>query len=407
MSTRYVPGSAAILVGDRGLVATARENADGLIALVDSDLVVLTVIDSLSHGSLAKLPDFACAVVDGADLRIVVRGGFVARVGSESWTGEGVATWLEHTVSGGAGSVVVIETADGEDGPELLVTSGIVLASRATWTSVGSGGPTQAPAPRAEEPEAPPAASAFPPAPPTFPPPSFPPPQGTEPAESVPPLDSEVTVTESDLEFDAMFGATIMGRRPEDAAVREEVAEDGVDATGLPPALPAVPPPPPLAPTLPPPPTSPPPTSPPASLAGDHDGRTITAAQLQALREQAGVQGHRATPQAAVVLPDGSRHPVEPRLLIGRRPQARQVATSDVPTLVSVDDPYVSSTHLEAALVDGRVVVTDLSTNGTLVTAPGQAPDQLVKGVPTEVVDGTRLSLSDELTVTIELKAGG
>jgi len=139
---------------------------------------------------------------------------------------------------------------------------------------------------------------------------------------------------------------------------------------------------------------------------GDHDGRTITAAQLRALREQAAAAEEPAV-QATIVLPDGARHPVAPRLLIGRRPQARQVATADVPTLVTVDDPYVSSTHLEAALVDGRVVVTDLSTNGTLITLPGQPPEQLVKGAPTEVVDGTALSLSDELVVTVELKAGG
>ena len=384
MSTRYVPGSAAILVGDRGLVATARENADGLTALVDSDLVVLTVIDSLSHGSLAKLPDFACAVVDGSDLRIVVRGGFVARVGEESWSGDGVATWREHTVPGGAGSVVVIEAVDGEGGPELPVSSGIVLASRATWTSVGSAPRTVEPAQELTTVPAAPAPPAFPP--PAVPPPSSPPPPPRTPVPA--PLDPEVTVTESDLEFDAMFGATILGRRPEDAAVRDEtVEEDPADLAGTAAGLPPVAPPPPP---------------------GDHDGRTITADQLRALREQAAAPARpQAEPQAAVILPDGTRHAVEPRLLIGRRPQARQVATNDVPTLVTVSDPYVSSTHLEAAVVDGRLLVTDLSTNGTLIAVPGQAPEQLAKGVATDVVDGTRLSLSDELTVTIELKAGG
>lgn len=360
MSTRYVPGSAAILVGDRGLVATARENADGLIALAGTDLVVLTVIDSLSHGSLANLPDFACVVVDGADLRIVVRGGFVARVAGQSWSGEGVATWREHTVAGGAGSDVVIETAEVEDGPELPVSSGIVLASRATWSSVAA----PAPEPVEPQPETYVESEAVPPAPvapPSFPPPSFPPPSFPPPA---PPaqrtIDPEVTVTESDLALDTMFGATILGRQPEEEP----------------------------------------------ELPGDHDGRTITAAQLRALREQAAVAQEEPL-QAAVILPDGERHAVAPRLLIGRRPQARQVATADVPTLVTVNDPYVSSTHVEAAVVDGRFVVTDLSTNGTLVTRPGEAPEQLVKGAPTEVVDGTRLSLSDELVVTVELRTGG
>jgi hypothetical protein len=400
MSTRYVPGDAAVLVGDRGLVATARENADGLIALVDSDLVVLTVIDSLSHGSLANLPDFACVVVDGADLRVVVRGGFVARVGEQSWSGDGVATWREHTVVGGAGSDVVIETATVETCPELPVSAGIVLASRATWTSVAAPSRVSEPRPETEAAAAPPAgtpastaaepddvtvaepdglvsvpddatvyepepehATAYPeqPAPPSFPPPSFPPPSfppPPAPPAAPPARDPEVTVTESDLGLDTMFGATVVGPRTDDQPVP-----------------------------------------------GDHDGRTITADQLRALREQAAAA--QPALQAAVILPDGARHPVSPRLLIGRRPQARQVATADVPTLVTVNDPYVSSTHLEAAVVDGRVMVTDLSTNGTLITRPGQAPEQLVKGAPTEAVDGTRLSLSDELTVTVELKAGG
>ena len=420
MSTRYVPGPAAMLVGDRGLVATARDHADGLIALVGADLVVLAVIDSLSHGSLAKLPDFACVVADGADLRVVVRGGFVARVGEESWSGEGVATWREHTVPGGAGSDVVVEVVGGSDGPELPVSAGIVLASRATWTSrpgvASSAGspapeaaaqaepaaeqtvapaaaspveatvlpaeddlveepaeqpaeqPVEAPAEQADPLDqptvvpGPPAAPSFPP--PAFPPPSFPPPSAEPRAEQPKPFDPEVTVTESDLAFDAMFGATVMGPRPDEAPTAET------------PVLP-----------------------------GDHDGRTITAAQLKALREQAARQ--QPSVQAAVVLPDGARHAVRPRLLIGRRPQARQVSTTEVPTLVTVSDPYVSSTHLEAAIVDGRVVVTDLSTNGTLIIRPGKAPEQLTKGVATEVADGTRLSLSDELTVSVEVRAGG
>lgn len=418
MSTRYVPGSAAVLVGDRGVVATAREHAHDLTALVGADLVVLAVIDSLSRGSLANLPDFACAVVDGADLRIVVRGGFVARVGDQSWSGDGVATWREQTIAGGAGRDVVIEAAEGADaagGPELPVTAGIVLASRATWTSSAAGargagsstpaevgrdtdetlvevpGDTQVEVPREAHGEAPgevraetlaepvetlgepvetlgeQAGPGFPPPafpPPAFPPPSFPPPPGAAgpltPASTS--LDPEVTVTESDLALDAMFGATVTGDAPET------------------PAIPAAP-----------------------AAAGDHDGRTITAAQLKALREQAARQ--QPAVQAVVVLPDGGRHAVQPRLLIGRRPQARQVSTTEVPTLVTVSDPYVSSTHLEAAVVDGRVVVTDLSTNGTLIVRPGQAPEQLTKGVATEVSDGTRLSLSDDLTVSVEVRA--
>ncbi|MFT4263453.1 MAG: FHA domain-containing protein [Nocardioides sp.] len=363
MSSRYVPGDAAVLIGDRGVVATGRDRAAGLLPLVGSDPVVLAVIDSLSGGVLANLPDFACAVIDGDDLRIVLRGGFTATAGGETWSGEGAATWREYAVPGGTASPIVIGTPGAGSTPEFPISGGVVLASRVTWlaagtapatspstastastTSTPSAQPTQEPEPTPEptleaepipEPEPTPA-----PEPAVFPPPaSSPPPSAT--------IDPE--------------------RDPERTLIGSEI-----ELQGVPP--------------------------------GDHDGRTITAAQLQALKAAAADTPPR--PRAAVVLPDGVRHPIAPRLVIGRRPQARQVATAQVPALVTVEDPYVSSTHLELALVDDQVVVTDLSTNGTLLARPGQIPAPLEKNAPTTIPDGSRLSLSDDLVVTIELRRG-
>lgn len=349
MSARYVPGAAAVLVGPRGLVATRRDHAADLVALAGTDPVVLTVIDTLSGGSLANLPDFACVVTDGDDLRVVVRGDFAASAGGQRWTGEGVATWREHIVPGGAAAEVTVEAIGGDTGPELPLSTGIVLASRLTWTRDASGA-AEAPREGARH------ATDDAPTPPAAP---------REPVTPVPSLDPEATYGEA--EFDAMFGATVVGR-PQDEA--PEPAESAAE---------------------------------PADALGDHDGRTITAAQLRAMREQAAA----GAPRAGIVLPSGARYDVAPRILIGRRPQARQVATSEVPTLVTVDDPYVSGTHLEIVLQGDQLLVTDLSTNGTLVTRPGERPEQLAKSVPTAVTDGTRLSLSEDLTVTVELQVGG
>jgi hypothetical protein len=82
------------------------------------------------------------------------------------------------------------------------------------------------------------------------------------------------------------------------------------------------------------------------------------------------------------------------------------MSTAEVPALVTVDDPYVSSTHLDLVLVAGELRVTDLSTNGTLVTRPGQSAAPLGKAVPTLVEDGTRFGLSDQLTVTVAISNG-
>ena len=51
----------------------------------------------------------------------------------------------------------------------------------------------------------------------------------------------------------------------------------------------------------------------------------------------------------------------------------------------------------------GVVLATDRSTNGTLITRPGEQPQPLSKGEPTALDDGCVLSLSDDLTVTVSV----
>ncbi|MCX6399941.1 MAG: FHA domain-containing protein [Propionibacteriales bacterium] len=164
----------------------------------------------------------------------------------------------------------------------------------------------------------------------------------------------------------------------------------------------------PPAPPAPPTPPTPPPTPPQVmDLSPDHDGRTVTAAQLEAIRA---AQARAAVPAAApsgrpmvaLSLSTGRVVLVRRRVLIGRSPRVQQVGGSaNLPALVTLDDPYVSSTHLEVAADGTRVTVTDTSTNGTLLSRHGRAPVPLERGVATEIAVGDVLTLSKGLTATV------
>ncbi|MBM0127426.1 FHA domain-containing protein, partial [Pimelobacter simplex] len=107
-------------------------------------------------------------------------------------------------------------------------------------------------------------------------------------------------------------------------------------------------------------------------------------------------------PTVALALSTGRVVPVRRRVLIGRSPRIQQVGGSqNLPALVTVDDPYVSSTHLEVSAEASRVTVTDMSTNGTLLARQGRVPVPLDRGVATEVALGDVLTLSKGLTATV------
>lgn len=166
------------------------------------------------------------------------------------------------------------------------------------------------------------------------------------------------TVVEADDEFDGTVGATVQGQRAE---------------------------------------------APPETPPGDHDGRTITAAQLQELRaQQAPATSEAPGPEHATLAVSGGETVdlVQP-VIIGRSPRADQRSSAQLPRLVVVDDPYVSGTHLEVLLEEGAVVAVDRSTNGTTLTRPGGEPERLSKDEPTVVGDGCVLGLSDDVTATV------
>jgi pSer/pThr/pTyr-binding forkhead associated (FHA) protein len=75
--------------------------------------------------------------------------------------------------------------------------------------------------------------------------------------------------------------------------------------------------------------------------------------------------------------------------------------------LISVASPDqdISRSHLEVRLDGWHVLIVDLhSTNGTVVTAPGQAPERLRGGEEVPIAPGTLVSLADDLTFVYEVE---
>ncbi|GAA1525906.1 FHA domain-containing protein [Nocardioides humi] len=337
--TTYLPGDLATLVTDDGLVVAAPDRLAEVVALRERGLDAPTVVEVLSRGDLRALPEFAAVRVDGAEARILVRGALVVRVDGFSVDGRDATMWTEASAALAPGAVVeVVPCGTPPDGPALPLTAGVVRSGAVTWRPAVL--PAAAPAPTAA------------PVPPSPPVPAAPP-------------------------------------TPEYTVVR------GTQRT--PPAAPSVP-------AAPPPDWQPAPAGDPSA---EHDGRTITPAQLQALRA-ATAQPTTAPPAppvrpvVALALSTGRVVPVRRRVLIGRSPRIQQVGGSqNLPALVTVDDPYVSSTHLEVAADGSRVTVTDMSTNGTLLAHQGRVPVPLDRGVATEVAIGDVLTLSKGLTATV------
>jgi len=100
-------------------------------------------------------------------------------------------------------------------------------------------------------------------------------------------------------------------------------------------------------------------------------------------------------------LPSGRIIPIDHPLVIGRRPEATRFSNSDIPILVAVDDPHVSSTHLKIDLEDWSVLVTSLGRNGTILKRPGQPDRRFTEGEQVIAQVGDVYVMSNELGVTI------
>ena len=126
--------------------------------------------------------------------------------------------------------------------------------------------------------------------------------------------------------------------------------------------------------------------SPPAFRA-DHDGRTVSRAELEAMRGRAPVPS-----SYVLVFDDGGRVPMETAVIIGRDP-AVSLASAGAMAL-RLEDPTmsVSKTHLAIGVTSGNVWVEDLgSVNGTSIVTVG--------GFETDVSAGQRLPVAVGSTV--------
>lgn len=238
---------------------------------------------------------------------------------------------------------------------------------------------------------------------------------------------------ESDDEFDHLFGATQF--RPVSAAGVDDPQDDDAAMiasvpTGAPSASEIA-------------------VGDEASIDGDHDGLTVSLADLRAagVIPQAGqptvapssgsalvhavrcpsehlnppsavtcrvcgieipAQSHTSVPRPALgrlVFSTGAVFVLEGPALLGRSPKATGQIGGVLPELVALPSPAkeMSGTHLEVRLEGWQVVVVDRnSTNGTTVQLPRAEPQRLHPGDPFPIVPGTVVDLADEVQFTYE-----
>jgi len=186
----------------------------------------------------------------------------------------------------------------------------------------------------------------------------------------------------------------------------------------------------------------------PAIQLGDHDGRTITKAQLSALRgvgagaaivapaaaggqvvqavlcpsshpnppslAQCRVCGVRVLPAVVnVVRPPlgvlrfstGREVRLDRSLLVGRNPKVSGMVGGELPEVVIIDDGAgLSRTHLAIRLESWQILAEDLnSANGTIVTLLGQPPRRLHPGEPCVLEPGAQVDLGGEISFRLDV----
>ncbi|MDF2507158.1 MAG: hypothetical protein K0Q52_1017 [Microbacterium sp.] len=420
MQTIYRPGQWFLIVIPGALVALPPDVPGDVVARLwermPEEKTLATVVDVLTThvgGSFTALPSFVAAVAEGADLRIALRGPVSAHVecATESieLSGEDVTTWNERFLGGATTIEITVESTADADG--LPVQSGIVRAAGASAELEPSDaepltaalGPapivreaeagTAAAEPVTTEPEpaepelsvpSPEPESAPAPAPEEEPAPAPEPEPEPEPAEEpLPAIDdafltpTEVTLAPyADDDFDQLWGAT-------------------VHTAGTPPVV----------------------TAAPDALEGDHDGATVSAAELRAMRQQPPVSNDAPTevldvpavPGTAsagrIRLSTGQVAALDRTVIIGRRPRSTRASGANLPHLIAVESPQqdISRSHLEVRPEGDTVVIIDLhTTNGSTLLRPGADPMRLHPGEQTLVLSGDVVDLGDGVTVAFE-----
>lgn len=188
------------------------------------------------------------------------------------------------------------------------------------------------------------------------------------------------TVRAADDEYDHLFGETV-ARVVEDAAVRDAEEEPALIDL-VPVAVPGA-----------------------EGVDGDHDGHTISIAELRALASAPPAPvAPRSSAIARLELSTGDVVELDRPVVIGRRPSAGRAAAHELPHLVTVPSPLqdISRSHVEVRAEGRFVVVRDLaSVNGTVLLRSGQAPVRLAGSESMVLAGGDVLDLGDGVTVTI------
>ncbi|MBP3977324.1 FHA domain-containing protein [Microbacterium sp. BLY] len=451
MQTSYRPGQWYLIVIPGALVALPPDVSGATVTALWERLpgarslaTVIDVLTTQAGGSFSAMPPFVAAVLEGADARVAVRGPLTVRVtGSEAsaaaFSGADVTTWSERFVPGAAKIELTVEE-DGT-GTALPVQAGIVLAAAVSAeiepadadAVLDGAGPAPVldesvrPAPSAPDaaPSAPapaaaptPAASGLPAAPvpgtsvPLPPPPTpavAPPPSAAttasddssapeeQPDAETPATDDaviEATLVPTEAtfappvdEFDHLWGETV--HTPIEAAAVRPSEEPETAAAAAPTA---------------------------AEPGGDHDGSTISAADLRELRQQPTAAPEAATEVIPVAEPaavsdgrirmsTGQVVTLDRTVIIGRRPRSTRASGANMPHLIAVDSPQqdISRSHLEVRPEGDTVVVIDLhTTNGSTLLRPGADPVRLHPGEQTLVLSGDVVDLGDGVTVAFE-----
>ncbi|MFS2280698.1 FHA domain-containing protein [Microbacterium sp. OR21] len=435
----YRPGAWRVVVETGGMIAVPQDTDAERVALLhrmlrDGAPELTDVIDALAGGSIAALGSFAVALTSAGSVRFAVRGPVQARIVADDdeqiVSGAQVSTWSERFVADARGFEITVD--DASDDTWYPISSGVVLAAALKHGQDATAEPSSRETPDAGHAPAVVAEPVLHAEPPVVKEPAAAAePESAEAAETAA-ADHESAWTEADGDAPASEPETAEPEtahpetaEPETADAESDAVEDSplahtlipADLTVVPgsdPGIPAVSPETPAG--IP---------SADAPGAGDHDGSTISLAELRRLRSQAdgAPDPQTAGPDAptavlpAVDVPAGStRHGIarlstgqvvdlDRTVIIGRRPRSTRASGENMPHLVAVDSPQqdISRSHLEIRPEADSVVVIDLrTTNGSTLLRPGADPVRLHPGEQTLVLSGDVVDLGDGVTVTFE-----
>lgn len=500
-TTRFASGDALGLVSRDtiGLIETVDDDLRATLwSLVAVDAPLDEILDGLTRHGLKNLPSFALARFEGeSQVRIVVRGAaavdVIGPVGGQSVVAGNARTWLEQVVDEPTSVSLSIVTADVSSGRAAYhVLAGAVPASSLTrvladadphavhaeagWVSadIEPASSDTSPSSPAPTPDAEPEQSPLVPVPRDFADATLLPSDiealqqlvdlsplnpvaeplrepvsakltvdAVQPAGLPPPLVPEDGDEAGGADYDFIYGRTV-ARSVQSAAV--QVSQEPEEPAPSAPAVAGN-----LAVTPPQPPTSELidgiPFMPGAAAVvegqGDHDGKTISKADLLRLRgasaDTAGsapvvqaalcLQGHpnpphlgtcrlcgsgmSASPPVMVPRPvfaqlrfsTGLVAPLDKPVLIGRSPKVEGNVGSELPNLIRLEQcgQGLSRRHAAVHLEGWQVLLEDLnSANGTVVALPGRPARRLHAGEPVMLEPGTVVDLGGEVTFSYE-----